>query len=164
MCATKREDLLCVVECLGREWSVTGCLVFRGTFSCGLERRYASPFVTPSPCRPSSAQTGQAPLDVARDARQIKTAALLEAFLRAEPAHEVIAEAGANVRRTTTVALTDPTVESKIKERPMIPYFFGTFERFLLVGPLCLRRQASLRLSLERQTRKTNNEKNDDGQ
>lgn len=43
-------------------------------------------------------QTGQTPLDVARDAWQIKTAALLEAFLRAEPAHEVIAEAGANVR------------------------------------------------------------------
>lgn len=50
---------------------------------------------------PPSAQTGQTPLDVARNARQIKTAALLEAFLRAEPAHEVIAEAGTNVRRTT---------------------------------------------------------------
>lgn len=43
-------------------------------------------------------QIGQTPLDVARRARQIKTTALLEAFLRAEPAHEVIAEAGANVR------------------------------------------------------------------
>ncbi|CAN0302121.1 unnamed protein product, partial [Ectocarpus sp. 8 AP-2014] len=45
----------------------------------------------------AESKIGQTPLDVARRARQIKTTALLEAFLRAEPAHEVIAEAGANV-------------------------------------------------------------------
>ncbi|CAM9159713.1 unnamed protein product [Ectocarpus fasciculatus] len=45
----------------------------------------------------AESKIGQTPLDVARRARQIKTTALLEAFLRAEPAHEVIAEAGANI-------------------------------------------------------------------
>ncbi|CAM9893070.1 unnamed protein product [Ectocarpus sp. 12 AP-2014] len=45
----------------------------------------------------AESKIGQTPLDVARTARQIKTTALLEAFLRAEPAHEVIAEAGANI-------------------------------------------------------------------
>ncbi|CAN0148094.1 unnamed protein product [Pylaiella littoralis] len=45
----------------------------------------------------AESKIGQTPLDVARRARQVKTAALLEAFLRAEPAHEVIVEAGANI-------------------------------------------------------------------
>ncbi|CAM9277635.1 unnamed protein product [Scytosiphon promiscuus] len=45
----------------------------------------------------AKSKIGKTPLDVARGARQVKTVALLEAFLRAEPAHEVIAEAGAHI-------------------------------------------------------------------
>ena len=55
-------------------------------------------------------QTGRTPLDVAREARQFKTSALLEAFLRAEPAHKVIAESGAQVREHQTTTKSDTVV------------------------------------------------------
>lgn len=55
-------------------------------------------------------QIGQTPLDVAREARQFKTAALLEAFLRAEPAHKVIAEDGAHVREHKITTKSDTVV------------------------------------------------------
>lgn len=44
-----------------------------------------------------SPKAGQTPLDVAREARQGAVVRLFEAILKKQPAHEVIAENGAQV-------------------------------------------------------------------
>ncbi|CAN0393222.1 unnamed protein product, partial [Laminaria digitata] len=72
-------------------WTALHCAAHIGMVKVaeGLLARRASPYAT--------SKMGQTPLDVARRARQMKTSALLEAFLRAEPAHEVIIENGSRV-------------------------------------------------------------------